>query len=128
MSGNPPGAGLLVSLRRLLSTALEIAQVRLELLSLELEQEKQRVVAGLLWAALAVLLLGVGIVLLVGLLLMLLWDGYRLPALALLSLLFLGAGVLLLQRAHARLSSPAGLAVASLAELARDREALERTD
>jgi uncharacterized membrane protein YqjE len=128
MSGHPPGAGLLVSLRRLLSTALEITQVRLELLSVELEQEKQRVVAGLLWASLAVLLLGVGIVLLVGLLLMLLWDGYRLPALALLSLLFLGGGGLLLQRAHARLSSPAGLAVASLGELARDREALERAE
>jgi uncharacterized membrane protein YqjE len=128
VTANPPGAGLLVSLRRLLSTTLEIAQVRLELLAVELEQEKQRVVAGLLWAALAVLLLGIGTVLLVGLLLLLLWDGYRLPALALLSLLFLGGGGLLLRRAHARLSSRGGLAAASLGELARDREALERSE
>lgn len=74
---------------------------------------------------LAWLLLTVGVLLGVGLLLMLLWDGYRLPALALLSLAFLGAGVWAVRSARRRLASPGGPGAASRGELARDRAALE---
>ncbi len=127
MSGNGigPSPGLLTSLRRLIATTLEIAQVRLELLAVELEQEKLRIFGGLAWAALAVLLLGVGLTLAVGLLLMLFWDGYRLPALAVLCALFLGAGAHVARRARALLINTTGGAVPlSLDELARDRDAL----
>ena len=125
----PSGAGLLASLRRLVASTLELAQVRLELLAVELEQEKQRIFEALAWAALALLLIGVALLLAVGLLLMLLWDGYRLAALALLCALFLGAGVWAARRARARLGAPAGRAVgASLDELARDRAALARRE
>jgi len=120
-----PPRGLLASLRRLLATGLEIAQVRLELLAVELEQEKLRIFDGLLWAALALLMLGVGLLLAVGLLLLLVWDGHRLAALGVLSVLFLGAGALLARLARSRLSSPQGIAAGSLDELARDRAALE---
>ncbi len=125
MSSPAAGPGLLASLRRLIATALEIAQVRIELLAVELEQEKLRVFDGLLWAALALLLLAVGLSLGAGLLLLLFWEGYRLPALALLSVLFLGAGSWVARLARQRLSNPGGSALsASLGELARDRESL----
>ena len=117
--------GLLTSLRRLVATALAIAQVRLELLGVELEQEKLRIFDGLAWAALALLLLGIGLTLVVALVLMLVGDSYRLAALAVLSALFLAAGVYVARLARARLSNPAGTAVsASLDELTRDRDAL----
>lgn len=121
------GTGLLASLRRLLDTALEIAQVRLELLAVDFEQEKLRIFDGLLWAAAALLLLGIGLTLSTALLLLLLWEGYRLAALALLSVLFIGAGLATARRARTRLGGPGGPAADSLDELARDRAALARS-
>ena len=123
MSTTEP-AGLLGSLRRLLAGAVETAQVRLDLLAVELEQEKRRLLEALMLAAGALLLLGVGLVLAVALLLMLLQEGYRLAALALLTAAFLGGAGMLLRLARDRLASPGGLAAASRAELARDRQSL----
>ncbi len=119
-----PSPGLLASLRRLGATALETVQVRADLLAVELEQEKRRLLGALLLGALALLLLGVGLVLLVGLLLMLLQEAYRVAALAVLTLGFLGAGLALVLRARRQLESPGGLAAGSRGELARDRQAL----
>lgn len=116
--------GLLGSLRRLLAGAVETAQVRLDLLAVELEQEKRRLLEALMLAAGALLLLGVGLVLAVALLLMLLQEGYRLAALALLTLAFLGGAWMLVRLARDRLASPGGVAAASRAELARDRRSL----
>jgi uncharacterized membrane protein YqjE len=116
--------GLLVSLRRFIATALELGQVRLELLGTELEEQKLRILGALAWAALGVMLVGVGVVLLVGCVVMLFWEGYRLPALAVLMLAFLGGGALMLRHAVGRLQTPPGAFAASVAELARDRAAL----
>ena len=124
MNATAPSKGLFSSARRLVDTGLELAQVRIELLAVELEQEKGRVFDGLLWAALALWLLGVGVVLLTGLLVMLFWDGYRLPALAVLGLLFVGGGLASVRLARQKLASPEGLLSATRAELARDRKAL----
>jgi uncharacterized membrane protein YqjE len=121
-----PATGLLESLRRVLAGALESVQVRLDLLAVELEQEKRRLLQALLLAALALLLLGVGLVLLVGLLLMLLQESYRLAALAGLGFGFLGGGLALVRLAGRRLASPGGIAAASRGEFARDRQALGR--
>ena len=49
--------GLLASLRQLLFTLLETAQVRLELLGTELEAEKRRVLDALVFAAVALVCL-----------------------------------------------------------------------
>lgn len=119
---SPPG--LVESLRRLLGGALESVQVRLDLLAVELEQEKRRLLQALLLGALALLMLGVGTVLLVGLLLLLLQEGYRLAALAVLALGFLGGGFALVRLAARRLASPGGIAAATRGEIARDRQAL----
>jgi uncharacterized membrane protein YqjE len=112
--------GLFASLRQLLATALEIAQVRLDLLLTEIEQEKLRVFDGLLWAGLAVVLVGVGVILLCGFVVVLLWDGYRLTTLGVLTLLFLGCGALLMRAARNRLRTPVGALAATLDELRRD--------
>ncbi len=122
--GAASSKGLFASLRRLIDTGLEMAQVRVELLVLELEIEKRRVFDGLLRAALALLLLGVGLVLLMGLVLMMFWDGYRLPALVVMTVLFLGGGLWLCRSARAKLSNRDGAFSGSRTELARDREAL----
>ena len=54
-------------------------------------------------ALLGLLLLGLGLLLLIAFVLVLLWDGYRLPALGVLTVLCVAGGLLLLQAAKRRL-------------------------
>jgi uncharacterized membrane protein YqjE len=117
-------AGLFGSLRRLLGTAAEVVRVRLALLSTEVELEKQRLLEGLFWGAIALVFLSAGIAMTCGFVLMLMWEGYRLAALGVLALCLLLAGALLLQFSRHRLSSPGGMFKASVAELARDQSHL----
>lgn len=124
MTASKKGSGLFASLHQLLDTAVEILQVRLALLSNELQQEKLRLFDGLLWAGLALMLLGLGVLLLCAFIVVLFWDGYRLQALGVLSGLFLAAGGLLLHAARARLQSPGGPFNTSVEELGRDRAGL----
>ena len=117
--------GLLDSLRRLLDTALGLAQARLQLFGSELEEEKLRLFDVLWLAALALLLLGLALVLLLGFVVLLFWDPYRLPAVGVLTLVLGGGGVWLLLRARSLLqASDGGPFALSLAELRRDRDAL----
>lgn len=114
-------SGLFASLRRLLATALEMAQVRLEIISTEVELEKRRIFDGLLWGALALLFLGLGLVMLCGLVILMFWEGYRMTALGLMMLLFLATGALLMQQARHRLRNATGMLETTLAELKQDR-------
>lgn len=126
VTGPPASGGLFDSLRRLLATALGIAQVRLELFGTELEAEKLRLFDALWRAALGLLLLGVALVLAVAFVLLLFWDGYRLPALGVTTLLLVAAGAGLLVRARTLLRTGEGGPFAlSLGELQRDRDGLQ---
>jgi uncharacterized membrane protein YqjE len=104
---------------------LEIAQVRLDLVGTEVELEKRRIFDGLLWGAVALLVLGIGLVLLCGFIVLLFWDGYRLPAVGAMALLFLLASAALIREARRRLRKANGMFEASLAELERDRAGLQ---
>ena len=123
-----PAAGLFGSLRRLMSTVLEIAQARLELLGAELEREKLRIFNGLIWAAIALLFIGLGLLLLAALLVMLAPASLRLLVLGLLALACLGLGSWLVQQAVLRLRAPDGPLAATRDELARDRLDLDPPD
>ena len=117
--------GLFASVRRLLATALEMAQVRLDLLNTEVELEKRRLFDGLLWGAAGLLVVGLGLVLLCGFVILLFWEGYRLAAVGVMTLLFLGGGALLLRESRQRLRSAGGMFTASVNELERDRAGLQ---
>ena len=124
MRETPPSPGLFASVRQLLATALEMAQVRLALFSTELEQEKLRIFQALLLAGAGMWLLAMGTVLVCGFVLMLFWDSYRLAAVGLLAVLFVGGGALALYAASRRLRNPGGPFQATLAELGQDRDGL----
>ena len=113
--------GLLASLKQLLKTVLETAQVRLELLGSELEAEKSRVFDVLVMALLALVFLALGLVLLCAAVILLFPDSWRLAAAAGLAILFLAGGVALVLLARRRLRNPSGMFHASAQELARDR-------
>lgn len=125
MAESNQGSGLLISFKRLCATVIEIGQVRLELVANELELEKKRLFEGLLWALAALLALGVGLVLLCGFIILLFWEGYRLPAIGVLVVIFLAAAALLFSQARQRLSHPQGIFSASVNELNKDRQALK---
>jgi uncharacterized membrane protein YqjE len=119
-----PGHGLAHSLRRLAGTLLAILQTRVELLATEVEEEKLRLGEMAGYAVAAFFFLGFGVVLLALLLTVLLWDSHRLLALGVATALFLGAGGVSAFVVVRRAQAGSKLFAASLAELARDREAL----
>lgn len=128
MSDADQDKGVLANLRRLLDTLLRTVQVRLALIGNELEGEKLRLFDGLVWAGLALLSLGMGALMLAAFVVILFWDSYRMQALGLLAILFLGLGLWLLSLARGRLRNPTGLFKTSVEELGRDRAGLVARD
>lgn len=116
-----PFSGLFKSIAHLLATAVGIAQTRLELLSTELQEEVHRVAEIMLWATVALLAAGVGLLMLALVIIFVYWDTHRLAAsIAVTSVFFLIAVVAgLMLRAKVRSKPP--LLDATLAELKKDR-------
>lgn len=116
--------GLVDEGRRLGASLLALGRIRLELLSIEVQEEKQRVAALLFWAVLSALAVGFALVFAAAWLTVALWDSHRLWALGLgaAGLAALAAfGVVRLRSLAAQQST---LFRASLAELRDDEAAL----
>ena len=119
-----PTGGLIGALQRLGEHGLELLQVRLSLLGTELEAEKLRLLTALLRALLALVLVALALGLLSVALVLLCPDPWRWLAALLLGLVYVGGAYGLWQKAREQMSTPGGLFAASVAELARDRDAL----
>jgi len=117
---------LAASLRGFLDSGLGIVQTRLELLVVEAQEEKLRLSGLLLNTVLAALLLGFGVVFLAVFLTVLFWDEHRLLALGLGTAALFGAGLYTASNAAGEVRRGSRLFAASLAEIARDREALRK--
>lgn len=115
---------LAVSLRGFSASLVEFLSVRLELVSVEAREEALRLGELLLFGAIAVILLGLGLTFLAILLTVLLWDSHRLLALAVFATVFLTLGAVAAYAARARLARGSRLFEASLAELDRDKQSL----
>jgi uncharacterized membrane protein YqjE len=118
--GAPARPGLQARLQRLASTALQLAQLRVEMLATDVELAALRLLDAIVLALAALLALAVGLGLLCGLILLIVQPEYRLHALAALALLFLAGGVFALRAARARLTQAGGLFQGTRAELAND--------
>ena len=114
------------SLRGFLDSGLATAQTRLELLAVEVQEEKLRLTGLVLNVVLCALLLGFGLVFLALFLTVLFWEEHRLLALGLATAVFIGGGLLTDRNAARELRRGSRLFAASLAELARDRAAIRR--
>lgn len=112
------------SVRGLASTLLELVQIRLELFSIEAQEEVLRVGALLVYGAVAVAFLSLGVVLLALLITVALWDTHRLLALGIFTGLFLVIGGVAAWLARERVRSGTYLFSASVEELKQDRESL----
>lgn len=112
------------SVRRLLAHGLELLQTRAELLAVEVEEERNRLLRLLALGLAGILCLTIGLAFLAVFLTVLLWDSHRLLALGVFSGLFLVLGGALFLAAN-RVRGGSRPFAASLAELAQDRAALE---
>ena len=119
--GKEPVSG---PLRRLGASLLTLGRIRLELLAIEAQEEKERVAGLALWAVLAALLAGFGLLMLLLLVVVALWDSYRLLAIAGAAVVLLAAAGFAVARLKALLAQPATLFQSSIGELRQDAEAL----
>ncbi len=118
------GSGLFSSVKRLLATLVGIAKTRVELLSVEFEEEVARLAGLAFCAALSLFFIGIAVILSVVLVLVAFWDE-RLIALGVLAALFTVAGLYAGAVFMKKAKSKSGLFSQSLAEFSRDMSELE---
>ena len=120
---NRPG-GIFGSVKGLAATLLAIAHTRLELFSVELEEEWVRASSILTWSLVALFCWGIGVVFAALFLVFALWPTHPLLALGIPTVLFLLIAGLSWRVVRAKLRAKPRPFAASLAELAKDREQL----
>jgi uncharacterized membrane protein YqjE len=121
-----PRPGVLGAARQVVATLIEIGATRLQLASTELEEERLRVAELLIYAAAALFFLGIGLVLAALLLVLLYWDSHRELVLGGVTALFIGVGAGLAATWRRKAHDRPKLLAATIAELQRDRDALQR--
>ena len=126
MSDQTPGAskGLFESLTVLAASLVAIAHTRLDLLSTDVEEDRERFTALLLLMLIAMFCLGVGVVLLTILLVVAFWDHHQLLVLAGLTSIFLAGGTFAWSVARQKLKTKPRLFAGSMAEFSKDRQQL----
>ena len=115
---------LSASLKTLAGTVLELLQLRLELLSVEAQEEVQRLGGLLVFGAVAVTFVSLGLGFLSILITVALWDSHRLLALSVFATLFLTLGGVFAWMARERALAGTRFFASSAEELKRDRESL----
>jgi len=113
------------SVKRLASTLVSIVSTRLELLAIELQEERLRLTQMFLFTLSALFCFGMGVLLLTIFIVVLFWDEHRLAVLGGLCVLFFVLGALAAVLSRNKAQSKPKLFSVSLAELAKDREQLE---
>ncbi|WP_343626632.1 phage holin family protein [Roseateles puraquae] len=114
-------------LRRLGASMLTLGRIRLELFAIEAQEEKERIASLLLWAVLAALLAGFGLLMVILLITVALWDSHRLLALGVGTAVLVAAAAVAVSKVKALIDQPASLFQASIGELRADADALRRT-
>ena len=124
MSRPPVDPSTAARVRGLLADVFELAQVRLELFTVEARQELSRLTWMAVMAALAVVFVSFGLIFLAIFLTVLLWDTQRLLALGIFTTIFLGGGVVMALVAFQRARQGVNMFAATRDELRRDQERL----
>jgi uncharacterized membrane protein YqjE len=112
-------------LQRILLTLVTLAHTRLELATVELEEEARRLTGIVLWAVAGILCAGFGVLLLALTIVIAFWDGHRLLASLLVTLAFFGTAVGAGVVVRRRLRDRPRLLAATIGELKRDARTLE---
>ena len=117
---------LLSSIKNLVSTGASIAQTRLELISVDVKIARSKFIGLLVMIISALFFLFFGLVMLALFIVIYSWESDRMTALGLLTGAFLSIGLMLAALIVQSLRTMPKLFEASIAELAKDREALSK--
>lgn len=118
------GTGLFESLKTFSATLIAITHTRLELLSTDLEEEREHLLSMLVFGLLALFCIGVGVMLATIFVVVAFWDSYRLAVLGTLAALFVLAGAAALGFVKHKLRIKPRIFAASLLELSKDGQHL----
>jgi len=124
LDAQPGGEGLFAAVKNLAATLVATGRTRLELLSNEVEAEKLRALRLLLLIQALMFCLGLGVLLVVVLIVLLLWD-QRIAVVGVFTALFLGFAIYLYAAIRRALQRPEPVFAASLAELQEDLRQLK---
>ena len=117
---------LLSSLKNIVATGAAIAQTRLELLSIDVQIARSKFISLLVMVVCALFFLFFGLVMLSLLIVIYSWETNRMLALGLLTIGFIGIGLILTFLVIQSLQTMPKLFEASIAEFAKDREELSK--
>ena len=117
---------LLSSIKNLASTGVSIAQTRLELLSVDVQIARNKLINLLVMIVSALFFLFFGLVMLALLIVIYSWESDRMLALGLLTTAFISIGLILALVIMQALRNMPKLFEASIAEFSKDREELSR--
>lgn len=106
----------------MMATLFEILQTRAGIVATEFEEEWARLREMVVFAILALFLVGTGLLLLTLFVVVWYWDTHRLAVLAWLASLYLSLGGLVSMVLYRRIKSRPRLFATTLSELAKDRE------
>jgi uncharacterized membrane protein YqjE len=121
-----PRPGILQTAKRMLATLIALVHTRLELFTTEIEEEIQRAASILLWALVALFFGSLTVLFIAVTVLIIFWDENRVLAASLITATFLLLTLVFALLARARLKAKPRFMSASIEELKRDRESLER--
>lgn len=126
LDNNPKQSnGLMDSLAALVSTFVVIIHTRLELLSTDIEEEREHILSLLKLSLIALFFLMLGLLLMAVFIIVALWASYRLAAIGALASFFIVAGLIAWHFAKRKAKAKPRLFLASLVELQKDRQTLD---
>jgi uncharacterized membrane protein YqjE len=109
---------------RIGATLVAMVRTRLELAAVEVQEEARRLLGYLAWTLLAVFLAAAAFMLAALFVILLLWDSYRLQAVAGMAVLFALAGTVIGMKVRASFDAKPRMLSATLAELHKDTDLL----
>jgi uncharacterized membrane protein YqjE len=113
------------TLGRLAATLVAMVHTRLELASVEMEEQSQRYLGYLLMSLLAVFLFGIAIVLVALFVIILFWDTHRIAAVLAMAAVFGAAAAVIAMKVKSGFASQPALLSATLGELQKDIDFLK---
>lgn len=125
-SSETKSGGIIDSVKRVGESALALLHNRLQLFSVELQEEKYRVLQAVLWLSAGVILVFLGLAMGVGTVAMLVYGQWGVPGLAGLTILLLAVGAIVLAVMWNRVKSRGTPFSGTLQELKKDTEWLQR--
>lgn len=120
--------GFIGSVKTLTGTVLELMHVRVELFALEWQEERERVKQVIVLAVAGVVLLALGLLLATFFIVVTFWDTYRLTAIAVVTIAYLGGGAICLWGVRGQLKNHPPPFANSLREFIEDLRQLKAED